>query len=166
MTLTTDQKSSSTVGLPQAVSEVVATFKSLSVDDQLALLSMVHLHLGSSLTPIAPGAARIFLTQGLLHRIKQISHTEQLSVLRDLLAGADTPITRQYGMFPPKTKLAFWSQLFEWMYSGEVINVSTGYELSPARLQIYKKIASLDLEEQMIVVRQLVVDMGVDPIAA
>lgn len=166
MTLSTDQKSSSTVGLPQAVSELVATFDRLAVHDQLALLSMVYLHLGSSLTPIAPGAARIFLTQGLLHRIKQMSHTEQLSVLRDLLVGADTPITRQYGMFPPKTKLAFWSQLFEWMYSGQVINLSTSYTLSPATLQIYKKIASLDLEDQITIVCQVVVDMGVDPIAA
>ncbi len=166
MTLTTGTNSFSNAAFPQAVSEAVADFRCLPVDDQLGLLGLIYQNLGCSLTPVAPGAARIFLTQGLLHRIKQMSHTEQLSALRDLLAGMDTPITRQYGMFVPDTKLAFWYQLFEWMYTGEVVPTATRYELSLEARKLLKQIVSLDYSEQIIVVRQVVVDMGIEPLAA
>lgn len=166
MTLTTDTISASTFGLPKAVSEALASFKRLFVDDKLGLLWVIHQSMGCSLTACAPGAARLFLTQGLLHRIKQMSPTEQLSVIHDLLTGADTPITRQYGMFAPNTKLAFWSQVFEWMYAGEVAPAPASSQLSATALQLLKTIASLDYDEQIEFVRQAIVDMGVEPIAA
>ncbi|MCA1993043.1 MAG: Orange carotenoid protein [Coleofasciculus sp. S288] len=166
MTFTTDTNFPSTVGLPQAVSAAVANFRGLSVDDQLGLLWLLYQNLGCSLTPVTPGAARIFLTQGLLHRIKQMSHTEQLGAIRDLLAGADTAIARQYGTFVPNTKLAFWYQLFEWMYTGEVVPAPATYKLSPVAEKVLKQIVSLDYSEQIMVVRQVVVEMGVELLSA
>ncbi len=163
MTFTTDKSFSAPLGLSQAVSEAHSSFKLLSVDDQLGLLAMLYQSLGCSLTSVAPGTARLFLTQGLLHRIKQMSHTEQLSALHDLLAGADTPITRQYGMFASNTKLAFWSQLFEWMYRGEVAPVVISYKLSPTVRQLFKTIAALDYSEQIQLISQVMVEMGVEP---
>ena len=166
MTFTTDKIFSTTLGLSQAVSEALASFKQLSVDNQLNLLGMLHQSLGCSLTSVAPGAARLFLTQGLLHRIKQMSHTEQLSALHDLLAGANTPIARQYGMFTSNTKLAFWSQLLEWMYRGEIIPIVMSHELSPSTLQLFKTITSLDYSEQIKLVSQVIIDMGIEPMTA
>jgi hypothetical protein len=163
MNPTTDKSSTSTHRLPQAISEALASFEHLVVDDRLALLWAMHQSVGCSLTACAPGAARLFLTQGLLNRVKQMSPAEQLSVIRDLLTRTDTPITRQYGMFVPKTKLAFWSQLFEWMYKGEVAPVSTSYELSPTGVQLFKQIMSLDYNEQIELVRQALIDTGIDP---
>lgn len=166
MTLTTNTTSPSTSGLSPAVSDAIASFKHLSVDDQLGLLWVIYQSLGCSFAPSTPGAARLFLTQGLLHRLKQMPTTEQLPVLHDLLTGTDTPITRQYGMFVPNTKLAFWSQLFEWMYAGEIVPEVVSYKLSPTARQLFRKIASLDYSEQIQLVRQVILDMGIEPIAA
>ncbi|HEY9596490.1 MAG TPA: orange carotenoid protein N-terminal domain-containing protein [Cyanophyceae cyanobacterium] len=151
---------------PQAVSETVAAFRSLGINDQLTLLGTIYQMLGCSLTPVTPGTARLFLTQGLLHRIKQMSHTEQLSAIYDILGGADTPITRQYGMFAPNTKLAFWYQLFEWMSMGEVVPLVIGSSLSPSATRLLAKIVSLDYSAQIEVVSQVIVEMGVAPLAA
>jgi hypothetical protein len=164
MTLTTDKNSTLTFGLSLAVSEALTSFRRMIVDDKLGLLWVIHQGVACSLTPMAPGAARLFLTQGLLHRIKQMSPTEQMSVIHDLLSGADTPITRQYGMFVPNTKLVFWSQLFEWMCTGEVVTAPTTYQLSATALQLLKKIVSLDYDEQIKFVRIALIDMGVEPI--
>ncbi len=166
MTFITAPDSPSTICLTQAVSKAVAAFNRLTVDDQLGLLWVIYQNLGCTLTTTAPGAARLFLTQGLLHRIKQMPHTEQLQVMGDLLAGADTPITRQYRLFAENTKLAFWYQLFEWMSTGEVVSLASYYQLSPQAAKLFTKIVSLELDEQIVVVRQVVVDLGVDPLAA
>lgn len=151
---------------PQAVSEAIATLRGLGVDDQLTLLGAIYQMLGCSLTPVTPGTARLFLTQGLLPRIKQMPHSEQLSAIYDLLGGADTAITRQYGMFSPKTKLAFWYQLFEWMFAGEVVPMPISSQLSPSATRLLTKIVSLDYRDQIEVVYQVIVEMGVLPLAA
>lgn len=160
-------KNSPAIGcFSQAVSEAVATLRGLGVDDQLTLLGTIYQMLGCSLTPVTPGTARLFLTQGLLHRMKQMSHTEQLSAVYDLLEGADTAITRQYGMFAPNTKLAFWYQLFEWMFTGEFVPMPIGSQLSPSASRLLTKIVSLDYNAQIEVVSRVIVEMGVAPLAA
>ncbi|MGQ4650663.1 orange carotenoid protein N-terminal domain-containing protein [Lyngbya aestuarii] len=166
MNFTTDKATTSTVDLTPAVQEAVAAFKCLAVDEQLGLLWMIHQNLGSSINSVSTGTARLFLTQGLLYRIKQMSNTEQLRVMRDLVTGVDTPITRQYGILSDSTKLVFWYQLFEWMYTGEFVTVATAYQLSDFAAKLLKHFASLDLEQQMAVVCQLVTDMGVNPLVA
>jgi hypothetical protein len=163
---TTDQNHYLRTNYSQAVREAMAAFKNLPVDDQLGLLWVMHQNLGCSLTPSVPGAARLFLTQGLLHRVKQMSPAEQSQVIQDLVRGADTPIARQYGLFVPKTKLAFWSQIFEWMFTGEMAPVSVAYQLSSVASRLLKDMAALTLDEQVAIVRQVLVDMGVEPLAA
>ncbi|NEO29833.1 MAG: Orange carotenoid protein [Symploca sp. SIO3C6] len=145
--------------------ETVNAVENLSTDEQLALLWVIYQALGSSITSVPPGPARLFLTGGLLLQIKQMSQFEQLQVMRELVIGVDNPITRQYGMFSEKTKLVFWSQLFEWMGTGEVIALPNGYKLSPASEKIFKQIASLDFSEQIAVLRKMVINMGIDPLA-
>lgn len=166
MTSITGKNFSASSCFPQAVSEAIGSFRGLCLDDQLTLLWTIYQTLGCSLTPVTPGTARLFLTQGLLHRIKQMPHTEQLSAIYDLLAGADTPLTRQYGTFSPNTKLAFWYQLFEWMVAGEVVPRPIGYNLSLSATKLLTKIVSLDYSDQIEVVYQVIVEMGVASLAA
>lgn len=163
--ITITKNTSSILYLSQAAEEAVSTFNNLSVDEQLGLLWVLYQTLGCTLTT-TPGPARLFLTQGLLHRIKQMSYDEQLQVLRDLLSGVDSAIARQYGLFVPNTKLAFWYQIFEWMFTGEVASVPAAGQLSPQAAMLLTKIASLKLDDQTAVVRQLVTDFGVAPLAA
>ncbi|NEP02227.1 MAG: Orange carotenoid protein [Symploca sp. SIO2E9] len=165
MTFAANQGDHSNVYLKEAVMETVTAVENLSTDQQLALLWVIYQALGSSITSVPPGPARLFLTGGLLLQIKQMSQLEQLRVMRELVIRVNTPITRQYGMFSEKTKLAFWSQLFEWMCTGEVIVLPNDYKLSPASEKIFKQIASLDFNEQIAVLRHIVVNMGIDPLA-
>lgn len=148
-----------------AVAETTSLFESLSVDDKLALLWFIYTELGRSITPAAPGAARLQLAEGLLNQIKQMSHAEQLQVMRDLVAKVGTPITRSYGVLSANTKLAFWYQLAEWMKAGFVVPMPPNYELSRDGQKVLEALKQLDMGQQITVLRNAVVNMGVDPLA-
>lgn len=163
MTFTTHPNSPATVDLTPNVEAAIATCQRLPVDDQLGLIWRIYNNLGCSLMPIPPGAARLFLTQGLLHRIQQMPATEQLMIIHNLVHSTDTPISRQYALFLPHTKVAFWYQLFEWMSRGEVAPQAASYQLSPQAAALFKVIASLELDDQSTFVRLLVTDMGYSP---
>lgn len=148
-----------------AVATTTALFKRLSVDDQLAVLWFAYTEIGRSITPAAPGAARLQLAEGLLQQIKQMSHDEQLQVMRDLAANIDTSISRSYGVLSVNTKLAFWYQLAEWMAQGFVVPMPPGYELAYEGQRVLDVIKALDMGQQITVLRNAVVSMGTDPLA-
>lgn len=148
-----------------AVAQTTAQFKRLSVDDQLAALWFIYKQLGRSITPAAPGAARLQLAEGLLEQIKQMPPASQLQVMRDLVLGTNTPLTRAYGVFSANTKLGFWYQLAELMKEGTVIPVPDNYKLSADAAQVICAIEELEFNQQITMLRNAVVDMGVDPLA-
>ncbi|MBF2098085.1 MAG: Orange carotenoid protein [Gloeomargaritaceae cyanobacterium C42_A2020_066] len=147
-----------------AVASVVSEFKRLTVDDQLAALWYVYLDLGRAITPAAPGAARLHLAEGLLNQIKTASHDQQLEMMRDLAAGRNTPFTRGYGVLSANTKLAFWYQLAEWM-GGPVVPMPAGYRPAGVVSVLLSRLRELTFNQQITALRQMVVDMGVDPLA-
>lgn len=146
-----------------AVHSTTAVFQSLSVDDQLAVLWYAYTEMGRSITPAATGAARLQLAEGLLTQIKQMSHADQLNVMRDLAAQKNTQISRSYGLLSNNTKLAFWYELSELMVKHLVIPMPVGYEFSRDGVQVLKAIKALDFGQQISVLRKVVADMGVDP---
>jgi hypothetical protein len=148
-----------------AVPTTTALIQSLSVDDQLALLWFAYTEIGRSITPAAPGAARLQLAEGLLEQIKKMSHSEQLQVMRELVTQTNTPISRSYGILSVNTKLAFWYQLAEMMKQGFVVPVPAGYQMSRDAEKALETLQQLDFGQQITVLRNTVVDMGVDPLA-
>ncbi|MES1021514.1 orange carotenoid protein N-terminal domain-containing protein [Gloeocapsa sp. BRSZ] len=172
MTYTTESASifssnrfDSSTQFADAVPATIALFKRLSVDDQLALLWYAYTEMGRSITPAAPGAARLQLAEGLLSQIKAMSHAEQLQVMRDLAANRNTAISRAYGVLSTNTKLAFWYELSVLMDRGIVVPMPPGYQPSSAVTEVLEAIKSLDFGQQITVLRSAVVDMGVDPLA-
>ena len=167
MTYTVDSASNlfSSAQLVDAVPATTAQIKRLSVDDQLALLWFAYTEIGRSITPAAPGAARLQLAEGLLNQIKQMSHAEQFQVMRDLVTKANTQISRSYGILSINTKLAFWYQLAEMMKNGFVVPVPAGYRMSRDTEKALETLQQLDFGQQITVLRNAVVDMGVDPLA-
>lgn len=147
-----------------AVTATTTLLNSLSVDDRLALLWFVYTEMGKSITPAAPGAARLHLADGLLHQIKSMSAADQLQAMRDLATNANTPISRAYGVLSANTKLAVWYQLAEWMNQGFVVGMPPGYQLSRDAQKVLKAIQELDFGQQITVLRNAVIDMGVDPL--
>lgn len=148
-----------------AVTATISVFKSLSIDDQLAVLWYAYTEMGRSITPAATGVARLQLAEGLLNQIKQMSHDEQLQVMRDLAANKNTQISRSYGILSNNTKLAFWYELSELMVKGFVVPMPPGYQLSRDGVQVFEEIKQLDFGQQITVLRKVVADMGVDPLA-
>lgn len=153
------------VGFAAPVTSAISAFKGLSVDEQLGLLWVLYDNMGRAITPAAPGAARLQFAEGLLADVKAMPHQNQLQFMRDLIAKKGTPLTRAYGVLSNNTKLAFWYQLAEAMRTGEVIPVPSFYKLSQPALDVFDKVSRLEFNQQITVLRQAVVDMGVDPIA-
>lgn len=147
------------------VPSTTAAFQRLSVDEKLGLLWFAYTQMGRSITPAAPGAARLQFAEGLLNQIKQMSHDEQLEVMRDLVKKISTPITRSYGVLSINTKLAFWYQLAELMNEGTVVPVPDYYKMSSEANRVLAAIENLDFSQQITVLRNAVADMGVDPLA-
>lgn len=165
MTFAADKITSPAFNLIDTVPEVIAVFKQLSVDDQLGLLWVVYENMGGAITPAAPGAARLQFAEGLLEQVKALPANEQLEFMRDLVRKVNTPLTRAYGLLTNNTKLAFWYQLAELMRSGEVIPVPRGYQLSDTAVRVFGRLSALEFGQQITVLRQSVIDMGIDPLA-
>ena len=151
--------------LIDAVNSTVNVFKGLSVDDQLAVLWFAYTEMGRSITPAATGAARLQLAEGLLNQIKQMSHNEQLQAMRDLAAKNNSQVSRAYGILSANTKLAFWYELSELMVKGLVVPMPSNYQLSRDGSQVLESVKELDFGQQITVLRKVVTDMGVDPLA-
>ena len=163
MLTTTDKPSYSNIFA--AVPLAVKAIESLSIDDQLGLLWVLYENMGGLVTPAAPGATeRIKLAGGLIYEVANLSHEEQLQVMRDLVARVNTPITRAYGLLSSNNKLAFWYQLAEWMRSGEVIPTPGDYQLSAPATAVLNQVVALEFNQQIAVLRLIVGKMGIDPL--
>ena len=148
-----------------AVEATITAVRQLSTDDQLGLLWTLYKNMGGSITPAAPGAARLQFAEGLLNQVKAMPQPLQLQFMRDLVENTNTAETRAYGVLTNNTKLAFWYQLAVLMEAGSVIPVPSYYKLSDAALRVFGNISRLDFGQQITVMRQAVVAMGVDPFA-
>jgi len=63
------------------------------------------------------------------------------------------------------TKLAFWYELSELMVQGFVVPMPPGYQPSRDVVKVLEAIKQLDFGQQITVLRNTVVNMGVDPLA-
>ena len=136
--------------------------QSLSVDDQLGLLWVVYTKMGSSITPAAPGASGSEIAQGLFNQVKELSHQEQLQVMRDIANKANTQLSRQYGSLSPETKLAFWYFLAQGMENGTIIPMPPDYQLPQPGQDLLAQIEGIDFQQQIDFLRGCVLPMGAE----
>lgn len=162
LTIQSAQSIFSNTQVPSPIPATIALFDQLNVDDQLAYLWYAYTEMGKTITPAAPGSARLQLAESLLTQIKLMSSEEQTKVMRDLASRADTPISRSYGFFSVNTKLAFWFELGELMKKGLVTPIPSGYKMSPGVEFVLEATKKLDPGQQITVLRNTVVDMGYD----
>jgi hypothetical protein len=164
-TIESAQNIFSSTQVPSQIPAIIALFDQLSVDDRLALLWYAYTEMGKTITPAAPGAARLQFAERMLKDIQEKSNEDQMQVMRELATRADTPISRTYGYFSVNTKLAFWYELGELMKQGLVTPVPTGYQMSPGVQIVLDAIKKIDAGQQITVLRKTVVDMGFDTTA-
>jgi hypothetical protein len=162
LTIQSAQTIFSNTQVPSPIPATIALFDQLNADDQLAYLWYAYTEMGKTITPAAPGVARLQLAESLLTQIKQMSREDQTKVMRDLANRADTPISRSYGFFSVNTKLAFWYELGELMKQGVITPIPVGYQMSPGVQFVLEATQKLDQGQQITVLRNTVVDMGFD----
>ena len=162
LTIQSAQTIFSNTQVPSPIPATIALFDQLNADDQLAYLWYAYTEMGKTITPAAPGAARLQLAEGLLTQIKQMSREDQTKVMRDLANRADAPISRSYGFFSVNTKLAFWYELGELMKQGIITPIPLGYQMSPGVKMVLEATQKLDQGQQITVLRNTVVNMGFD----
>ncbi|HEY9634096.1 MAG TPA: orange carotenoid protein N-terminal domain-containing protein [Coleofasciculaceae cyanobacterium] len=151
------------VNLKDDISQALQAFRSLNVDDQLALLWFVYTKMGDSITPAAPGRAGVEIADGLFDQVKVLSHDEQLQVQRDLLSNADTLISREYGSLSDNTKLLFWYRLAQGMESATIVPMPPNYELNGEAKALLAAIEAADFEQQITFLRDAVEPTGAQP---
>jgi hypothetical protein len=145
--------------------EQVKAFQSLETDQQLALFWFVYKEMGNSITPAAPGASTVSpeIAEGLFNQVKELSHSDQLQLQRDLIDRKNTLHTREYGALSDTTKLLFWYRLAQGMDAGTIVPFPPHYELAAAAQTVFDQIKQLEFNQQITFFRDIVAPMGVDP---
>lgn len=144
---------------------ITAQIQALNTDEQLAALWYVYNKMGLSIAPVAFEVRRFHLVERLLNQVRNASHSEQLEIMRDLINNRDTPTGRTYGALNVNAKLAFWYQLAEWMSQKIVAPMPLDYSIAPETNQTLAALRRLDTNQQIIVLRNIVIKMGIDPFA-
>nr|WP_083602320.1 orange carotenoid protein N-terminal domain-containing protein [Hydrococcus rivularis] len=143
--------------------EALKTFSELSVDDKLALLWFVYTKMGDSITPAAPVTAGQDIAEGLYNQVKQLSHQEQLEVQRNLFAGKDSLISREYGSLSENTKLLFWYRLAQGMEDATIVPMPESYELNSNAQQLLSQLEAMEFQQQITFSRESVSAAGSEP---
>lgn len=143
-----------------SVPKTTEAFNQLNAEDQLALLWFSYTEMGVSITPAAPGAARMAGAKDILAQIKQMPAAEQTQVMHALASHADTSISRAYASFSVNTKLGFWYELGELMAKGLVAPIPKNYQMTPEAAAVLETIKQLEPGQQITVLRNAVADMG------
>ncbi len=146
---------------------IVETINGLGTDEKLALLYFIYEKMGDSITPAAPAAAEPELAPVLLNDFYNLSHDEQLNIMRGIVNRSDTPYSRAYGALTANNQLVVW---YAWAIGmGEkIVDIPEGYEATEAVNGVLVQIEGLDFEQQISVLRDVANNMGytdVKPIA-
>lgn len=145
--------------LDQPIQDAISDFNQLQTDDKLALLYYIYEKMGDSITPAAPQAAEPELTPILMGNYFNLSHQDQLQIMRDIVNGSDTEYARAYGAIKENNQLLVWYAWAEAM--GEsVIDMPSDYSAADTINNLLGKIEELDFEQQISMLREIASTMG------
>ena len=139
--------------------QALQTFQNFDVDTQLALLWYGYLDIKDQLTPTNTTSAQEEAAV-LYDHIRAMSPEEQLQAQRDIVAGADTQITRTYKSVSSSSKLDVWLRLAQGMEEGVVIQLPSDYQPPSETQDFVNQIKQLDFEERINFMRSAVIEMG------
>lgn len=156
-----------THALSDDTQNMVDKINGLGTDEKLALLYFIYEKMGESITPAAPTAAEPELAPMLLNDFYNLSHDQQLNIMRGIVNGDDTPYSRAYGALTANNQLLVW---YAWAIDmgDKIVDIPEGYEATEAVNCVLDQIESLEFEQQISVLRDVANNMGytdVKPIA-
>ncbi|MGF1516377.1 MAG: orange carotenoid protein N-terminal domain-containing protein [Nodosilinea sp.] len=134
--------------------QVVQAYESANVDCQIAILWQTYDTLGQAFAAIAPVALFSQAVQQLINQMQQVDRDDQLSILRDIMAGADTRFVHAYQTLNINMKLAFWHRLFVSLPVSR-LPLSTCQQV-PATQALLTRLDAMGLNERLHFLRQVV----------
>lgn len=145
--------------LPEQARGTFEAFNKLGTDDKLALLYLIYTKMGSSITPAAPAATEPELAPLLMTDFYNLSHEDQLNVMRDVVNGADTEYSRAYGALKENNQLMVW---FAWAQAmgKTVVGMPEGYQAAEAITRALGEVEGLEFEHQISLLREIASNMG------
>jgi hypothetical protein len=139
--------------------KVVQAFDALGTDEKLALLYYVYTKMGDSITPAAPTAANPEIAPRLLGEFYEISHDDQLAVMRSIVKREDTELSRVYGALTENNQLVVWYAWARGM-GDTVVDMPQDYQATQSINDALSQIEGLEFERQISVLREVVGNMG------
>ncbi|WGV23644.1 orange carotenoid protein N-terminal domain-containing protein [Halotia branconii] len=141
--------------------QVAERFQKFSVDNQLALLWYIYEDFGGAISKKdSTDVAGHDALDSLVPEVQQMTPDEQLQIMRDLLAGANTPINQTYSDMDTPNKLAFWYRLAQGMDQKAVIQVPSDYSLPSEGQEFLKSLNGMDFDRKVIFIRNVVSQLG------
>jgi hypothetical protein len=139
--------------------KAVESYEKLGTDDKLALLYYVYKKMGDSVTPADPTAAEAELSPLLMSDFYNLSHTDQLNAMRDIVNRTDSEYSRAYGALKENNQLLVWFAWAEGM--GEtVVGMPSDYQAPESVNGSLSQIEALGFEQQISLLREIAHGMG------
>ncbi|NDJ15775.1 orange carotenoid protein N-terminal domain-containing protein [Myxacorys almedinensis] len=154
-----NQNTERTDYLDENTLKAVETYEKLGTDNKLALLYYVYEKMGDSVTPADPTAAEPELSPVLMDSFYNLSHTDQLNAMRDIVNCADTEYSRAYGALKENNQLLVW---FDWAerMGDTVVGMPSDYNVPESVNTSLGQIEALEFEQQITLLREIARGMG------
>ncbi|MFE4105118.1 orange carotenoid protein N-terminal domain-containing protein [Almyronema epifaneia] len=141
---------------------LVQQFKQLAVDDQLAILwqtfsQMEKAESVETSQQLTPQTAQLFL-QDLL----QVDQSNQLAIIRDIVARADTRFGRGYSSLDRNMQLAFWYELAQTLSERNTLVPPADYQLGDEAEGVWRSLQALSAPEKATFAKTVISSMGSD----
>ena len=148
----------------EGIKDAVKQFNGLEVDEKLAVLYYLYEAMGTSVTPVAVGAADPEFAKSFFDEFNALPFGDaQLDVMRSLVRGDDSSLSQRYSSLVSNNKLALWYILAQRM-GNDVIGMPQDYKLGDIGKQHIDAVKALDFEQQITFLRDIVDAMGKDSI--
>ncbi|HSM84074.1 MAG TPA: orange carotenoid protein N-terminal domain-containing protein [Nodosilinea sp.] len=135
--------------------QAVQAFEAAEVDCQISVLWQIYDTLGQAFAAIAPIALFSQAVQQLINQIQQLDRSDQVAILRDILAGADTRFAHAYRGLNANMKLAFWHRLFSLMPATR-LPLATCQSSSASTQTLVSRLNTMGLNERLHFLRRVV----------
>jgi hypothetical protein len=135
--------------------QAVQSFESAEVDCRIAILWQTYDTLGQAFAAIAPVALFSQAVQQLISQLQQVDGPDQVSILRDILVGADTRFSHAYQTLNGNMRLAFWHRLVHLM-PAERLPLDACQNGTAATKALLARIDAMGLNERLHFLRRVV----------
>jgi hypothetical protein len=147
------------INIPLQFEQAVQSFEAAEVDYRIAVIWQTYETLGQAFAAIAPVALFSQAVQQLISQMQQVDSHDQVAILRDIVAGADTRFSQAYQALNTNMKLAFWHRIVHLIPSGRLpldAFQQSDHNGSAATQTLLTRIDAMGLNERLHFLRRVV----------